>query len=95
MRHLKEEFDKLTIKEVLVYALAVMTMAAGVTMMFLGLYIPPEGEIHDSVLTAFGIICIFSASLLGISIHYDNELTAFKRKVAQDLSRAGEERQQP
>lgn len=85
MRHLKEEFDKLTIKEIIVYLLAVATMAAGITMLFIGLYIPPEGEIHQSVLTAFGMISIFVASLLGISIHYANELEIFKNNVNQQL----------
>lgn len=82
MKHLKAEFDKLTFKEVLIYLLAIITMIAGIVLLFLGLYIPPEGEIHESILTAFGIICVFSASLLGISIHYENELDKFKTTVA-------------
>lgn len=81
MKHLKQEFDKLTFKEVLVYSLAVITMIAGLTMLFLGMFIAPQGEIHGSVLTAFGTICLFVASLLGISIHYANELTKFKSQA--------------
>lgn len=83
MKHLKEEFDKLTFKEVLVYSLAVVTMIAGVVLLFLGMYIPPEGQIHTSVLSAFGMICVFSASLLGISIHYSNELSKFKSSITE------------
>ncbi len=86
MKHLKEEFDKLTFKEVLVYCLATMTMIAGITMLFLGMYLPPSGQIHESVLTAFGIICVFSASLLGISMHYANELNKFKSNVNELLA---------
>lgn len=85
MRHLKQEFDKLTFKEVIIYILAVITMIAGLTLLFIGLYIPPEGEIHGSVLTAFGSVCIFVASLLGISLHYANELDKFKSDVEQRL----------
>ncbi|MCM1356911.1 MAG: hypothetical protein NC212_10970 [Staphylococcus sp.] len=85
MKHLKEEFDKLTFKEVLVYTLAVLAKVAGVVLLFLGMYIPPEGQIHASVLSAFGMICVFSASLLGISIHYANELSKFKTTVAERL----------
>lgn len=87
MRHLKQEFDKLTFKEVIIYVLALVTMAAGLAMLFLGMFIPPEGEIHGSVLTAFGSICIFVASLLGISIHYANELAKFKSDVKEQLER--------
>lgn len=85
MKHLKEEFDKLTFKEVIIYTLAVVTMLAGLTLLFIGLYIPPEGEIHGSVLTAFGSVCIFVASMLGISLHYANELDKFKNTVQEQL----------
>lgn len=85
MKHLKQEFDKLTFKEVIIYILAVITMFAGLTLLFIGLFIPPEGEIHGSVLTAFGSVSIFVASLLGISLHYANELHKFKNDVQQRL----------
>ena len=55
-------------------------------MLFLGMYLPPSGQIHESVLTAFGIICVFSASLLGISMHYANELNKFKSNVNELLA---------
>lgn len=86
MRHLKQEFDKLTFKEVLVYTMSMVTMLAGMVLLFLGMYIPPEGQIHESVLTAFGIICVFSASLLGISMHYAAELNRFKDAVGRQLA---------
>lgn len=85
MKHLKQEFDKLTFKEVIIYTMAIITMLAGLVLLFIGLYIPPEGEIHGSVLTAFGSICIFVASLLGISLHYANELDKFKNTVQEQL----------
>lgn len=86
MKHLKQEFDKLSFKEVIIYVLAVVTMTAGLTLLFIGLFIPPEGEIHSSVITAFGILCTFVASLLGISIHYTNELDKFKANVQERLN---------
>lgn len=86
MRHLKEEFDKLTFKEVLLYSLAIATMVAAFVLLFLGLFIPPEGQIHESVLTAFGLILLFVGSLLGINMHYANQLSIFKEK-AYDIMR--------
>ncbi len=85
MRHLKQEFDKLTFKEVIIYTLAVVAMMVGLTLLFIGLYIQPEGEIHGSVLTAFGSICVFVASLLGISFHYANELDNLKANIQERL----------
>lgn len=86
MRHLKQEFDKLTIKEVIIFVMAIVVMTAGLSLLFIGLFIPPEGEIHNSVLMAFGSVCIFVASLLGISIHYANELDKFKANVSERLA---------
>lgn len=81
MRHLKQEFDKLSIKEVITYALAIGCMVAAIVAIFLGMYIEPRGEVHPSVLTYFGISSAFCGSLLGISAHYNNELTKFKAEI--------------
>ncbi len=86
MRHLKQEFDKLTFKETLVYSLAILSTIAGFTLLFLDLFLPPTGQIHESVLTAFGLILIFVGSLLGISMHYSNELQKFKTSILSALS---------
>lgn len=87
MKHLKEEFDKLTFKEAIVYSMAVMSLITGFVLLFISLFTEPKGEIHDSVLTAFGIILVFVGSLLGISMHYANELNSFKRVVTELLSK--------
>lgn len=82
MKHLKQEFDKLTFKEVLIFALAIMSVVAGFTLIFLCVYIHPEGEIHESVLTSFGIALLFAGSLLGVSMHYANESAKFKGDIS-------------
>ncbi|MBD5240532.1 MAG: hypothetical protein HDS59_00375 [Barnesiella sp.] len=81
MRHLKQEFDKLTFKEVLLYTITIVVLIAAFTLLFLGLFIPPEGQIHESVLTAFGLILLFVGSLLGVNMHYANQLSIFKEKA--------------
>jgi len=83
MKHLKEEFDKLTIKDVLVYSLAIVSIVAAFVLLFLGLLIPPEGEIHDSVLTAYGLTLLFVGSLLGISMRIESELNKFKSSITE------------
>lgn len=88
MKHLKEEFDKLTFKEALVFAIAAVSLIAAFVLLFMGLFIPPEGEIHDSVLTAFGIVLLFVGSLLGVSMHYSNELAKFKDKAFSVIQEA-------
>ncbi len=43
---------------------------AGIVLLFLGFAYPPEGEIHYSVLVAYGETLTFVGSLLGIDYHY-------------------------
>lgn len=85
MKHLKTEFDKLTFKEFLTYMLAILCIITGTVAVYLSLYIPPVGEVHNSVLTYFGICSTFSGMLLGISMHYNTELNRFKSKVTDML----------
>lgn len=84
MKHFKDEFDKLSIKEMIIYLIAVGCVAAAVVAIFLSLYIPPEGEVHSSVLTYFGISSAFVGSLLGISAHYSSELSKFKSEIRRE-----------
>ena len=86
MRHLKQEFDKLTFKELVMYSLAVACEVAATVAIFLGMYLPPQGEVHASVLTYFGISSAFCGSLLGISAHYQSENTKFKTEIKDYIS---------
>lgn len=56
-------------------------------MLFLGMYIPPTGEIHESVQTAFGLILVFVGSLLGISMHYRNKQEMLETHIEQILGK--------
>lgn len=57
---------KLTLQFVFAWVLAVI----GLVLIFLGFFIDPAGEIHPSVLTAFGEILTFSGAILGIDYRY-------------------------
>lgn len=81
MKHLKEEFDKLTLKEAVIMCLAITCMLSAIVLIFLACYLEPQGEIHTSVLTYFGLSSAFCASCLGISLHYSNELSKLKAEI--------------
>lgn len=49
---------------------AVALVAIGASLLIAGFAIPPSGEIHSSVLVAFGEILTFTGSLFGIDYHY-------------------------
>ena len=49
---------------------SLVLMAFGIALLCIGLWCPPIGQIHSSVLVAFGEVGTFSAALLGIDYHY-------------------------
>lgn len=49
---------------------AVVLVFIGVVMILMGMFLPPIGEIHPSVLTALGEVFTFSGSLWGLNTHY-------------------------
>lgn len=51
--------------------LAFVLAAAGLAVLAIGLYAPPMGEIHSSVLIAYGEISTFAGSMLGVVYHAD------------------------
>lgn len=85
MKHLKDEFDKLSFKDTLLYSIAILSLLAGFTLLFMSMFIPPEGEIHNSVLTAFGIVLIFVGALLGINMKYESSTITFQKTILDML----------
>jgi len=55
-------------KTQLIVSVAMCTF--GCALLVAGFWTPPVGEIHHSVLIAFGEILTFSGSLVGIDYHY-------------------------
>ena len=49
---------------------AIVMCLFGGTLLVAGFVTPPVGEIHHSLLIAFGEILTFSGSLIGIDYHY-------------------------
>ena len=42
----------------------------GLVMLFCGVFIDPEGQIHESLLVAFGEVATFSGALMGVDYVY-------------------------
>ena len=51
---------------------AALTLA-GIALLFLGTILAPQGEIHETVLVAFGEIATFAGSIIGIDYHYKSK----------------------
>jgi len=48
---------------------AIILLTAGVVMAFIALFLPPPGEISDSVLWLFAQILIYAGSIFGIEAY--------------------------
>lgn len=49
---------------------AIFLILVGCVLLITGFLVPPQGQIHNSVLIAFGEILTFSGALFGIDYHY-------------------------
>jgi len=58
--------DKMTIQ---LWVACIMCMA-GLVLIFSGFWVAPEGEIHQSVLVAFGEVATFAGALFGVDYSY-------------------------
>ena len=66
---------------------AIALVAVGAFLLISGLFIPPMGVIHPSVLVAFGEVAVFAGSLFGIDLHYKMEFNKFKSDIGVDRDR--------
>ena len=53
--------------------IAAVLSLAGIALLFLGTILAPQGEIHETVLIAFGEIATFAGSIIGIDYHYKSK----------------------
>ncbi|MBQ7258992.1 MAG: hypothetical protein IJS57_03500 [Paludibacteraceae bacterium] len=49
---------------------AAVLSLGGLVLLFCGVFIDPEGQIHESLLVAFGEVATFSGALMGIDYVY-------------------------
>lgn len=58
--------EKVTIQLVI----AILLVMSGIVLIFSGFWVAPAGEIHNSVLVAFGEISTFAGALFGVDYSY-------------------------
>lgn len=49
---------------------AILLVLSGIVLIFSGFWVAPEGEIHSSVLVAFGEVSTFAGALFGVDYSY-------------------------
>lgn len=76
-----KNLDSVTPRDKVQFGMAIGLMLFGCAMLLIGLLTPPEGQIHNSVLLAFGEIATLIAGILGIDAIYTNKL----QKIVAEL----------
>jgi hypothetical protein len=53
---------------------AALLSIGGLIMLFCGVFIDPQGQVHESLLVAFGEVATFSGALMGIDYVYKKKV---------------------
>ena len=49
---------------------AAVLAIGGLVLLFCGVYITPQGEIHESLLVGFGEVATFAGAIMGVDYNY-------------------------
>ena len=86
-----KSMDTVTPRDKVQFSIAIGLMVFGCVVLLIGLLTPPEGQIHQSVLVAFGEIATLAAGVLGIDAIYTNKL----QKIVAELKKDSAKEQEP
>lgn len=88
-----KNLDTVTPRDKVQFGIAIGLMVFGCVVLLIGLLTPPSGQIHQSVLIAFGEIATLSAGILGIDAIYTNKLqrivSELKKKEIEEVKTNG------
>lgn len=68
------------LKDSVIVSVAVASFLVGTTLTFLGLFLPPTGEIDNSVLVAVGQFLTLAAAGLGVKEYVDGSITRLRMR---------------
>lgn len=88
-----EQTEKLDIKTKFAIGTAVIAFVVGWGLTIAGFIIPPKGEVHDSVLWILGQALVYTASVLGIGMYFNNQMAKFRadtRRYIRDIEQGRE-----
>ena len=73
-------------KQRIAYWTAIIAFVCGWGLTIAGFIVPPKGEVSGSVLAVLGEAMIYTASVLGITLYFSNEILKFKRDTRKYLN---------
>ena len=82
---MKTKWVDLNIKEKLAILSAIIAFILGWCMSIAGFWIPPIGEVADSILWILGQALLYAASVFGVSAYFRSETVQLKRDMDRHL----------
>lgn len=79
-----KKLDEVTPRDKVQFGIAIGLMVFGCVMLTIGIFADPQGQIHNSVLIAFGEIATLAAGVLGIDAIYTNKLQRLVAEIRGD-----------
>ena len=77
---------KMDIKQKTAYWTAIIAFVCGWGLTIAGFIVDPRGEVSGSVLAVLGEAMVYTASVLGITLYFSNEMLKFKRDTRKYLN---------
>lgn len=84
---MKQKWNDLNVKEKLSIISACVAFALGWIMSIAGFWIPPVGEVADSILWILGQALLYAASVFGIAAYFRSETVQMKRDMERYFDR--------
>lgn len=64
--------------------MACLLTVSGIVLLFCGFWVDPEGEVHQSVLVAFGEAMTFAGALFGVDYTYKYKIKRHFKRYKDD-----------
>ena len=71
-------------RDIIVWSAAIVAFVVGVFLTIAGFFVPPQGEINGTVLTALGEFLTFFGSVFGIGKYTEIQLARIRRSTEEE-----------
>lgn len=82
---MKQTWKDLSIKEQISFISAIIAFILGWCMSIAGFWIPPVGEVADSILWILGQALLYAASVFGVSAYFRSETVQLRKDMDKHL----------
>jgi hypothetical protein len=82
---MKQTWSDLSIKEQISFISAIVAFILGWCMSIAGFWIPPVGEVADSILWILGQALLYAASVFGVSAYFRSETVQLRKDMDRHL----------